>query len=84
MVSERSSRFRSSAICDGIGRREILPGTREFELISDEVGQPAQATFPLRLENSGCFVDDARLVVLNAVDAAERGAVIRPYALRAR
>jgi glycerol-3-phosphate dehydrogenase len=62
---------------DWIGRREILPGTRELDLKSDEAGPPLRGDFRKAYEYSDCFADDARLVVLNAVDAAERGAVVR-------
>jgi glycerol-3-phosphate dehydrogenase len=62
---------------DLIGRREILPGTRALDLITDAAGQPLKRRFHHAYEYSDCFADDARLVVLNAVDAAERGAVIR-------
>jgi len=64
-------------IYDWIGWRKILPGTREVDLVTDEVGQPLKPRFHHAYEYSDCFADDARLVVLNAVDAAERGAVIR-------
>jgi glycerol-3-phosphate dehydrogenase len=64
-------------IYDRIGRRKILPGTRELDLITDEAGQPLRHAFHRAYEYSDCFADDARLVVLNAVDAAERGAAIR-------
>jgi glycerol-3-phosphate dehydrogenase len=64
-------------IYDWIGRRKILPGTRELDLLVDEAGQPLRPTFHHAYEYSDCFADDSRLVTLNAVDAAERGAVIR-------
>jgi glycerol-3-phosphate dehydrogenase len=64
-------------IYDWIGWRKILPGTREVDLVTDEVGQPLKPRFHHAYEYSDCFADDARLVVLNAVDAAERGAAIR-------
>jgi glycerol-3-phosphate dehydrogenase len=64
-------------IYDWIGWRKILPGTREVDLVTDEVGQPLKPRFHHAYEYSDCFADDSRLVVLNAVDAAERGAVIR-------
>ena len=41
------------------------------------VGQPLQRQFRYGFEYSDCWVDDSRLVVLNALDAAERGAGIR-------
>jgi len=62
---------------DWIGRRKILPPTRELDLVTDEAGLPLKTRFHHAFEYSDCFADDARLVVLNAVDAAERGAVIR-------
>jgi glycerol-3-phosphate dehydrogenase len=62
---------------DWIGRRRILPGTRQLDLITDPAGQPLRSSFAHAFEYSDCFADDARLVVLNAVDAAERGAAIR-------
>ncbi len=62
---------------DLLGWRKILPGTRELNLVIGEVGQPLKSRFHHAFEYSDCFADDARLVVSNAVDAAERGAVIR-------
>jgi glycerol-3-phosphate dehydrogenase len=64
-------------IYDWIGRRRILPGTREIDLLTDDAGAPLRRNFHHAYEYSDCFADDARLVVLNAVDAAERGATIR-------
>jgi glycerol-3-phosphate dehydrogenase len=64
-------------VYDWIGWRKILPGTRELDLVTDEAGLPLKVRFHHAFEYSDCFADDARLVVLNAVDAAERGAVIR-------
>jgi len=62
---------------DWIGWPKILPATRELDLVTDEAGLPLKVRFHHAFEYSDCFADDARLVVLNAVDAAERGAVIR-------
>jgi glycerol-3-phosphate dehydrogenase len=62
---------------DWIGWRKILPGTREIDLLTDPAGEPLRYAFHHGFEYSDCFADDARLVVLNAVDAAERGASIR-------
>jgi glycerol-3-phosphate dehydrogenase len=64
-------------IYDWIGWRRILPGTRELDLVTDPAGAPLRRTFHHAFEYSDCFADDARLVVLNAVDAAERGATVR-------
>jgi glycerol-3-phosphate dehydrogenase len=62
---------------DHIGGRHLLPPTRSVDLRHDEVGKPLIANrYSKGFEYSDCFVDDARLVVLTARDAAERGAEI--------
>ena len=62
---------------DHLGGRRILPPTRVVDLRRDPVGAPLRAEFTSGFEYSDCWVDDARLVVLNARDAAARGADIR-------
>ena len=63
---------------DHIGGRKLLPPARTVDLAHDEVGKPLiPGRFTRGFEYSDCFVDDARLVVLTARDAADRGAVIR-------
>ncbi len=62
---------------DHLGGRERLPGSRKLDLRTAPEGQPIREEFPLAFEYSDCWVDDARLVVLNALDAKERGADIR-------
>ncbi len=63
---------------DHLGGRKLLPGTRVLNLTSDAAGAPLRpGLFTTGFEYSDCWVDDARLVVLNARDAADRGAVIR-------
>jgi glycerol-3-phosphate dehydrogenase len=63
---------------DHLGGRRRLPGTHVLDLNSDEAGRPLQpGIFSKGFEYSDCWVDDARLVVLNARDAADRGATIR-------
>ena len=64
-------------IYDHLGGREILPGTEVVDLTHHKVGEPLNREFRQGFIYSDGWVDDARLVVLNAVDAAERGAVIR-------
>ncbi len=62
---------------DNIGGRKLLPATRTLDLLSDESGRPLKpGLFTRGFEYSDCWVDDARLVALNARDAAARGAVI--------
>ena len=70
---------------DWIGWRAILPGTRKIDFAADQSGNPLRHTFQHAYEYSDCFADDSRLVVLNAVDAAERGAAIytRSHCVRA-
>ncbi|MDF1791680.1 MAG: glycerol-3-phosphate dehydrogenase [Thalassobaculaceae bacterium] len=62
---------------DNLGGRKHLPPTRTVDLANDEVGKPLKPTFTRAFEYSDCAVDDARLVVLNARDAADRGVAIR-------
>jgi glycerol-3-phosphate dehydrogenase len=62
---------------DILGARRLLPGARTIDLTHHVVGQPLKRFFRYAFEYSDCWVDDSRLVVLNAVDAAERGASIR-------
>lgn len=63
---------------DHLGGRKRLPPTRTIRLRRDVAGQVLKPDFTLGFEYSDCWVDDARLVVLNARDAAEHGAVIAP------
>jgi glycerol-3-phosphate dehydrogenase len=62
---------------DRLGARKLLPGARTVDLTHNVVGQPLKRIFRYGFEYSDCWVDDSRLVVLNALDAAEHGAVIR-------
>jgi glycerol-3-phosphate dehydrogenase len=63
---------------DHLGGRKVLPSTRVLNLRTDPAGAPLKpGDFTKGFEYSDCWVDDARLVVLNAVDAARRGADIR-------
>lgn len=62
---------------DHLGGRKILPGTRSVALRRDAVGAPLRDEFVRGFEYSDCWVEDARLVVLNARDAADRGADVR-------
>jgi glycerol-3-phosphate dehydrogenase len=62
---------------DHLGGRELLPATRTVPLTLGALGVPLKREFRFGFEYSDCCVDDSRLVVLNAVDAAEHGAMIR-------
>ncbi|MEM9198490.1 MAG: FAD-dependent oxidoreductase, partial [Pseudomonadota bacterium] len=59
---------------DSLGGRKILPGTRTVDLRRDKVGAPLKDRFVKAYEYSDCWVEDSRLVVLNARDAEARGA----------
>ncbi len=62
---------------DHLGRgRRTLPGSRRMALRSDPVGAPLREEFRTGFVYSDAWVQDARLVVLNAMDAAQRGARI--------
>ncbi len=63
-------------IYDHLGGRKILPATTTLDLTRDPAGAPLKAEFRKGFEYSDCWVDDSRLVVLLAVDAARRGATI--------
>ncbi len=61
---------------DNLGGRKILPGTHVVDLKKRETGTPLKEKFKTAYEYSDCWIEDARLVVLNARDAQERGAKI--------
>jgi glycerol-3-phosphate dehydrogenase len=59
------------------GRSSVLPVSNAVDLTRAPAGKPLQPDYTHGFEYSDCWVDDARLVVLNAVDAVARGADIR-------
>ena len=61
---------------DNLGGRKILPGTRTLDLRAGPEGAPIKDKFVKAYEYSDCWIEDARLVVLNARDAEARGATI--------
>jgi glycerol-3-phosphate dehydrogenase len=61
---------------DHMGGRKILPGTKRVSLTGTAEGAPLQDRFATAYEYSDCWVEDSRLVVLNARDAEARGARI--------
>ena len=65
---------------DRLARREFLPGSHAVDLRSHPAGDALQPQFTQGFMYSDGWVDDARLVVLNALDAHERGAVILTHA----
>ncbi len=63
---------------DTMGGRKILPKTTTVDLNQGPEGTPLNDKFLRAFEYSDCWVEDARLVILNARDAARRGATILP------
>ncbi|MEX3317108.1 glycerol-3-phosphate dehydrogenase [Sulfitobacter sp. PS-8MA] len=61
---------------DNLGGREILPATESLSLRGSPEGAPLDARFEKAFEYSDCWIEDSRLVVLNARDAELRGARI--------
>jgi glycerol-3-phosphate dehydrogenase len=61
---------------DHIGGRKLLPKTRTLNLAHDPAGKPLCQGYAKAFEYSDAWVQDARLVALNARDAADRGAEI--------
>jgi glycerol-3-phosphate dehydrogenase len=62
---------------DHLGGRTMLPKAKSIDLSHHAYGVPLKRHYTAGLEYSDCITDDSRLVVANAVDAAEHGAVIR-------
>ncbi len=61
---------------DHLARRELLPGSRGIDMRRHAAGAPLVDSIKRGFVYSDGWVDDARLVVLNALDARERGAEI--------
>jgi glycerol-3-phosphate dehydrogenase len=61
---------------DHLAKREVLPGSRSIDLRSHAAGAPLKPQFKRGFVYSDGWVDDARLVVLNALDARARGAEV--------
>ncbi len=62
---------------DHIGGRKLLPKSHSVDLTKHVSGKPLKNEFTHAFEYSDCWVQDARLVVLNVMDAAERGCEVR-------
>ena len=61
---------------DHLAKREVLPGSRTIDLRTHAAGKPLKRVFKTGFVYSDGWVNDARLVVLNAMDAAEHGATV--------
>ena len=62
---------------DRLASRAHLPRSATVDVTHHPIGNPLKRPFGTAFEYSDCVVDDSRLVVLTAVDAAARGAAIR-------
>ncbi len=61
---------------DHLAKRDVLPASRSVDLRRHPAGRPLKASFTKGFVYSDGWVDDARLVVLNAIDAAAHGATV--------
>lgn len=62
---------------DHLGGRKLLPGTSKVRFDRSPIGEGLRDNLRVGYEYSDCWVEDNRLVILNAMDAQERGADIR-------
>ncbi len=62
---------------DNLGGRKLLPGSNSVDLKTHVAGRALKPEFTSGFEYSDCWVQDARLVTLNVMDAAERGCDVR-------
>jgi D-erythritol 1-phosphate dehydrogenase len=63
---------------DHLGGRKQLPPSRSLDLARAPEGAALLPEFRRGFEYSDCWVDDARLVILNLIDAFGHGALILP------
>ncbi|MGF6345665.1 glycerol-3-phosphate dehydrogenase [Variovorax sp. W2I14] len=61
---------------DHLAKREVLPGSRSVDLRKHAAGKPLKDQYKRGFVYSDGWVDDARLVLLNALDAKARGAEV--------
>src|ERR1700681_1445652 len=78
-TDERPSWFLRAGLLlyDRLASRTPLPASATIDVTHHPVGNVLKRPFGTAFEYSDCVVDDSRLVIANAVDAAERGAEIR-------
>ncbi len=62
---------------DHLGGRRRLPGSHGIDLRRHKAGRPLKDEYRHGFTYADCWTDDARLVVVNAMDAASHGAIIR-------
>ncbi len=66
-------------IYDNMGGRKLLPATKTIDMHTDVAAAPLKPLYSKAFEYSDAWVNDARMVVLNARDAANRGATIMTH-----
>ncbi|MBX7146950.1 MAG: glycerol-3-phosphate dehydrogenase [Alphaproteobacteria bacterium] len=66
---------------DHLGGRKILPASKKVDLTNTIFGNALKSSFTKGFTYSDCWVDDARLVILNALDAYNKGAIIKTRTL---
>lgn len=71
-------------VYDSLAQESDLPVSETLDLTVHEMGHPLKRAFGMAFEYSDCTVNENRLVVLNARDAADHGAAIRTGARCAR
>ncbi len=64
---------------DRLAARGKLPDHVALDLTRDPAGEPLKAGIRRGFEYSDLWVDDSRMTLLNALDAAERGAAVHPH-----
>lgn len=64
-------------VYDALTNRGGLPASATLDITHHPVGNALKRPFGIAFAYADCVVDDSRLVVLTALDAAERGAAIR-------
>lgn len=62
---------------DHIGGRKLLPGSHSVDLTEHPSGEALKPEYNSGFEYSDCWVQDARLVTLNVMDAAARGCTVQ-------
>lgn len=62
---------------DYIGGRKLLPPTKSINLQTHATGAPLKGDFKKGFEYSDCWIEDSRMVVLNAQDTVAKGGDIR-------
>ncbi len=64
---------------DRLGGRSILPRSASIDRVSENYMDPLKSDYTEGFVYSDCWCDDTRLVIMNVVDAAERGAKVLNY-----